>query len=107
MPIKLYINPLTHPLRLPRDKKGRDQKSKMVHQMRASLTCFILFLLVLATSLISVQSRNTLIPEDQAREPHKIWQRKTRMNHGSHRGPKKHLVNPTAEHPFQAREFPV
>ncbi|KAG5059080.1 hypothetical protein JHK87_000109 [Glycine soja] len=80
------------------------------HQVRASLiTCFILFLLVLATtSFISVHSRNTLlIHEDQARELHKTWQRKTRINHGSHRGTKKHLVNPTIEHPFQAREFPL
>nr|KYP54433.1 hypothetical protein KK1_000621 [Cajanus cajan] len=72
--------------------------------LRASLTCFVLFLLVLATSFVSVHSRNTLIPEDQAREPHKTWQR---MNHGSHRGPKKHLLNPTPQHPFQARQFPL
>ncbi|KAG5007836.1 hypothetical protein JHK82_025765 [Glycine max] len=79
------------------------------HQVRASLTCFILFLLVLATtSFTSVHSRNTLlIHEGQAHELHKTWPRKTRMNHGSHRGAKKHLVNPTIDHPFQAREFPV
>ncbi|KAL2348856.1 hypothetical protein Fmac_002856 [Flemingia macrophylla] len=71
-------------------------------RVRALLTCFVLFLLVMATSFVSVHSRNTLMPEDQA---HKTWQR---MNHGSHRGPKKHLLNPSAQqHPFQARQFPV
>ncbi|KAK7309667.1 hypothetical protein RJT34_06582 [Clitoria ternatea] len=81
----------------------------MVQQVRASFTCFmLLFLLVFATSLVSVHSSNSVIPEDQAREPQQhSSHRKTWMNHGSHRGPKKHLVNPTAEHPFQAREFPV
>lgn len=89
----------------------------MVKQVRAaSLTCFVLFLLVIATSMISiVHSRNTVtVPqitvtrEDQAREPRKRWQKKTWMNHGSHRGPRKHLVNPTTEDAFQlAREFPV
>ncbi|KAK8472184.1 hypothetical protein PHAVU_002G133900 [Phaseolus vulgaris] len=74
----------------------------MVHQV----TCFILFLL-LATSLVSVHSRNTLTPEDHAQEQHKIWHRKTWMNHGSHRGPKKHLLNPTIQHPFQPRELPL
>ena len=86
----------------------------MVKQVRASLTCFILFLLVLATSSISVHSINTGITtarvslENQAREQHhQKWQRKTWMNHGSLRGPREHLVNPTVEHPLQAREFPV
>jgi hypothetical protein len=45
----------------------------------------------------------------RAREPRMSSKRKTWMNHGSHRGgPRKHLVNPTAEDSFQlAREFPV
>ncbi|CAL5188427.1 unnamed protein product [Lathyrus oleraceus] len=84
----------------------------MVKQARASLTCFVLFLLVIATSMISVvHSKNTVtVPtitvtiEDRV----KSRQRKTRMNHGSHRGLRKHLVKPTAEDPFQlVREFPV
>ncbi|KAK7252529.1 hypothetical protein RIF29_36531 [Crotalaria pallida] len=81
--------------------------------MRASLTRFILlFLLVIATtttSLVSVHSSSKVIKENQTRElmKHSWQQRKTWMNHGSHRGPRKHLVNPTAQNPFQAREFPV
>ncbi|KAF7829173.1 putative transmembrane protein [Senna tora] len=84
----------------------------MVQRMRASLTCFILFLFVLA-SLVSVHySTHTQIPEvvnegNQHRVSHQRWQRKSWMNHGSSRGTRKHLVNPTIEHPFQAREFPV
>ncbi|BAT99687.1 hypothetical protein VIGAN_10119100 [Vigna angularis var. angularis] len=74
----------------------------MVHQFRVSLTCFILFLLLLATSFLSVHSRNTLISEN-----HKILPRKRRFNHGSHRGPKKHLLNPTNQNLFQSREFPL
>lgn len=103
----LYINPS-----LPQDKKRYQQEqSKMVKQVRASLTCFVLFFLVIATSMISiVHSTNTVTVtrEDQARKPRKRWQKKTWMNHGSHRGPRKHLVNPTTENVFQlAREFPV
>ncbi|GAU49034.1 hypothetical protein TSUD_236910 [Trifolium subterraneum] len=89
----------------------------MVKQVRTLLTCFVLFLLIIATSLISiVHSRNTVtVPmikvtrEDRGREPRTNWKRKTWMNHGSHRGgPRKHLVNPTGEDSFQlAREFPV
>ncbi|CAL0311790.1 unnamed protein product [Lupinus luteus] len=87
----------------------------MVQQVKASLTCFIiLFLLVIATtSLVSVHSSNTeihtskVVKENQAQEMKYTWQRKTWMNHGSHRGPGKHLVNPTAQNPFQALEFPV
>ncbi|KAI4314534.1 hypothetical protein L6164_027432 [Bauhinia variegata] len=74
-------------------------------QLRASLTFFILFLSVLA-SLISVHSSNTGMPA-VTWESHQKWQRKTWMNHGSSRGSRKHLLNPTAERPFQAREFPV
>jgi hypothetical protein len=97
-----------------RQEKAQQHKSKMV---RTSLTYFVLFLLVIATSLISiVHSRNIVtVPmvkvtrEDRAREPRMSSKRKTWMNHGSHRGgPRKHLVNPKAEDSFQlAREFPV
>ncbi|KAJ7953384.1 putative Transmembrane protein [Quillaja saponaria] len=78
-------------------------------QLRASPTCFILFLFILTSSLISVHSSNHGVPavaqENQVSESHQ--QRKTWMNHGSFRGPRKKLVNPTMELPFQAREFPV
>jgi hypothetical protein len=100
-----------------RQEKAQQHKSKMVKQVRTSPTCFILFLLVISTSLISiVHSRNIVtVPmikvtrEDRAREPRTSSKRKSWMNHGSHRGgPRKHLVNPTAEDSFQlARELPV
>ena len=34
-------------------------------------------------------------------------QRMAWMNHGSSRGPRKHLVNPTVQHPLQTRELPL
>ncbi|KAL9451010.1 hypothetical protein AB3S75_012707 [Citrus x aurantiifolia] len=38
-----------------------------------------------------------------------VWQHKPQMNHGSFRGPRKHLVDPTAaeEHPFEVPKLPV
>lgn len=81
--------------------------------VKASLTCFVLFLLVIATSMISiVHSKNTVtVPTITVTRDGQVksWQRKTWMNHGSHRGgSRKHLVKPTAEDPLQlAREFPV
>lgn len=38
-------------------------------------------------------------------ESHGKWERKTWMNHGSSRGPRKHLVNPTLHHAFQANQL--
>ncbi|PIN20135.1 hypothetical protein CDL12_07175 [Handroanthus impetiginosus] len=35
------------------------------------------------------------------------WQRKPWMNHGSFRGPRDRLVNPTVEHPFQVPKLPL
>ncbi|WJX56250.1 hypothetical protein P8452_41923 [Trifolium repens] len=78
--------------------------------VRTSLTYFVLFLLVIATSLISiVHSRNIVtVPmikvtsEDRAHGLRTSSKRKSWMNHGSHRGgPRKHLVNPTGEDSFQ------
>ncbi|KAE9596903.1 hypothetical protein Lal_00007250 [Lupinus albus] len=87
----------------------------MQQQVRASFTCFIIlfFLLIATTFLVPVHSSNTeiytskVINENQAQELQHRWQRKTWMNHGSHRGHRKHLVNLTAKNPFQALEFPV
>lgn len=72
--------------------KQQQQKSKMVQRVSLTVTCFILFLLVIVTTSLITFS----------------WERKTWMNHGSHRGHRKHLVNPTTEDPFHLlREFPV
>ncbi|KAL5724703.1 hypothetical protein ACHQM5_007929 [Ranunculus cassubicifolius] len=35
------------------------------------------------------------------KEDHRAWQRKPWMNHGSFRGHRKHLINPTQDHHFQ------
>ena len=98
------ITPLSHQNKI----RKASSKSKMVKQLRASLTCFSLLLLFVLTSLLSVHSSETVVPaEADARELHQRWQKKTYMNHGSFRGARKRLVNPTVELPFQARQFPV
>ncbi|KAK4252693.1 hypothetical protein QN277_014437 [Acacia crassicarpa] len=78
----------------------------MAQQVGASsLTCLlVLFLLASASSVTAV---GTARGNHASESGHRRWQRKTWMNHGSSRGPKKQLVNPTLENPFQAREFPV
>lgn len=44
---------------------------------------------------------------NHAEESHQMPQRKQRVNHGSFRGPRKHLVNPAVEHPLQLPKLPV
>lgn len=52
-----------------------------------------------------------ILQEDKVRglQGMQAWDRKTWMNHGSFRSPRKHLVNPTAtaQLPFQAGQLPV
>ncbi|GLT58466.1 hypothetical protein SLA2020_313560 [Shorea laevis] len=50
---------------------------------------------------------NALSGENHGGKSHQMWKRKVRMNHGSFRGPHKHLVNPTLQHPFQVPKLPV
>lgn len=81
----------------------------MVQLMRALSAAFILSLLL---SFITL-SNSSAIEVGAVDHLHHVkgtpssWQRKLWMNHGSFRGPRKHLVNPTVQHPFQARDFPV
>jgi hypothetical protein len=80
-------------------------------QFRALSAAFILSLLSF-TTLITLSNSSSMevgaVPAgNHDKELQGTWQRKLWMNHGSFRGPRKHLLNPTVQHPFQAREFPV
>ncbi|KAM4073204.1 hypothetical protein ACB094_10G000300 [Castanea mollissima] len=85
----------------------------MVQLMRALSATFILLLLLLLRLSFIPLSNSSVIEVGAVDHPHHVkgtsssWRRKLRINHGSFRGPRKHLVNPTVQHPFQARDFPV
>ncbi|KAK9275690.1 hypothetical protein L1049_022957 [Liquidambar formosana] len=79
-------------------------------QLRALFTSLALFLFLFTSSMLihSASSRvHVVLEEKHVPEMHRAWQRKPWMNHGSFRGPRKHLVNPTVEDRFQVRELPV
>ncbi|XAR70698.1 hypothetical protein NMG60_11027648 [Bertholletia excelsa] len=78
-------------------------------QMRTSLTALSLLFFLLFSSAILVHSGPAAAgvdAETQAGESD-VWQRKLWMNHGSFRGPRKHLINPTTEHPLEVPELPI
>uniref|UniRef100_A0A7N2N1B2 Transmembrane protein n=1 Tax=Quercus lobata TaxID=97700 RepID=A0A7N2N1B2_QUELO len=83
----------------------------MVQLMRALSTAFILSLLLLLSFITLSNSSATEVGAvdhlHHVKGTPSSWQGKLWMNHGSFRGPRKHLVNPTVQHPFQARDFPV
>ncbi|KAJ4837276.1 hypothetical protein Tsubulata_017333 [Turnera subulata] len=80
----------------------------MAQAEKAKLTSFVLFFLVFTSSIaihsVASEARGVAAKINQAAQSHKTWKR---MNHGSFRGPRKHLVNPTAEHLFQVPRLPV
>ncbi|CAL8155614.1 unnamed protein product [Prunus armeniaca] len=91
-------------------------------QLRAlNRIVFMLLLVIFASSSVWINSASAsaamekravrIVQEDKVRglQGTQAWERKTWMNHGSFRGPRKHLVNPTAtaQFPFQASQLPV
>ncbi|KAH7836245.1 hypothetical protein Vadar_033947 [Vaccinium darrowii] len=74
-------------------------------QLRTFFTsvALLLFLLLSSVFLHSASAAGNHAGRGDARESHRTWQRKPWMNHGSFRGPRKQLINPTAEHLFQVR----
>ncbi|KAL6279465.1 hypothetical protein ACE6H2_016346 [Prunus campanulata] len=91
-------------------------------QLRALNRIVLMLLLVIfASSSVWINSASAsaameeravrIEQEDKVRglQGMQAWRRKTRMNHGSFRSPRKHLVNPTAtsQLPFQASQLPV
>ncbi|KAB1226364.1 hypothetical protein CJ030_MR1G020581 [Morella rubra] len=79
-------------------------------ELRALSASFILFLLGF-TTLILIHSAaievGAVVEGNDVRVLQGTWERKLWMNHGSRRGHRKQLVNPTVQRPFQAREFSV
>ncbi|KAI6701808.1 hypothetical protein NL676_010944 [Syzygium grande] len=63
------------------------------------------FLLIFIASISSLPA--TIAGKEQAETPRGMWQKQPWMNHGSDRGPRKHLVDPTAYRPFQVPKLPV
>ncbi|KAG5249068.1 hypothetical protein OIU76_004265 [Salix suchowensis] len=66
-------------------------------RFKAILASLVLLILVF-TSIHSAAGKN------DASDSFRSWRR---INHGGARGPRKHLVNPTVEHPFEVSELPV
>ncbi|PON94749.1 hypothetical protein TorRG33x02_095320 [Trema orientale] len=84
--------------------------------MRAlvTTTSFAVFLVLLFTSsnLTQLAAYRSLVgsaekDKGQVGPENSGEQRMTWMNHGSSRGPRKNLVNPTVQRPFQVRELPL
>ncbi|KAI7988900.1 hypothetical protein LOK49_LG13G01955 [Camellia lanceoleosa] len=77
----------------------------------AQLKIFALLLFIFLSSVLLLSSAAAAAEaheERQGQELSRTWQRKLWMNHGSFRGPRKHLVNLTVDqHPFQVRELRV
>ncbi|KAJ9135064.1 hypothetical protein P3X46_032285 [Hevea brasiliensis] len=74
-------------------------------QVKAIFTVFVLCCFLVFTSAIRIHSGPVVAGRNQAKQSHQItWQR---MNHGSFRGPRKHIVNPSIKHPFQVPQMPV
>ncbi|KAF9689605.1 hypothetical protein SADUNF_Sadunf01G0109700 [Salix dunnii] len=66
--------------------------------VKAMLESLLLFLLLL-TSSVSVHSvAGEAARKNNVAKSYRSWRR---INHGSARGPPKHLVNPTVEHTFE------
>ncbi|MCE3049693.1 hypothetical protein HAX54_045542 [Datura stramonium] len=47
------------------------------------------------------------LDKSHVQEMHQRWQWRSWMNHGSFRGPRKYLVNPTVKHPFDVPKLLV
>ncbi|OMO93481.1 hypothetical protein COLO4_16914 [Corchorus olitorius] len=84
----------------------------MVH-FKALFTSLSLFLLIFASLTLATihpaAAATTGVAGAVAQDNHhhQTRQRKQRMNHGSFRGPRKHLLNPAVEHPLQLPKLPV
>ncbi|KAM3264023.1 hypothetical protein P3L10_001017 [Capsicum annuum] len=71
---------------------------------------FLLILLIFISFTCTVHSSTVVHRKRGIRHVdgvHQRWQKQPWMNHGSNRGPPKHLVNPTINHRFDIPELPV
>lgn len=76
-------------------------------QLRGLSAIFFLFLLLGFTTLQTALSHSAGAEVAAVAEGKHVVMRELRMNHGSFRGPRKHLLNPTAQRPFEAQELPA
>ncbi|KAK8341566.1 hypothetical protein V6Z12_A08G175200 [Gossypium hirsutum] len=76
----------------------------MVHS-KTLFTSLLLFLLIFASSrMIGSATATADASLAHAAQSHQMRQR---MNHGSYRGPRKHLLNPAVDHPLQLPKLSV
>ncbi|KAG6791966.1 hypothetical protein NC652_001466 [Populus alba x Populus x berolinensis] len=93
---------LSTPLSFP-GQKGINQENTMV-LVKAMLKSLVLFLVLFASSVSVHSVAGEAVGKNNVAKSYRSWRR---INHGSARGPRKHLVNPTVEHPFEVPELPV
>ncbi|XVF52277.1 hypothetical protein PTKIN_Ptkin05aG0006500 [Pterospermum kingtungense] len=74
-------------------------------QVKALFTSLLLFLLIFASLTTTHPAAAAGVGAVKSHD--RMQQRKQRVNHGSFRGPRKHLLNPAVEHPLQLPELPV
>ncbi|MBA0584226.1 hypothetical protein Gorai_015050 [Gossypium raimondii] len=74
-------------------------------QLKTLFTSLLLFLLIFASSpRIGSATATADASLAHAAQSHQMRQR---MNHGSYRGPRKHLLNPAVDHPLQLPKLSV
>ncbi|XVF13709.1 hypothetical protein REPUB_Repub08aG0230800 [Reevesia pubescens] len=78
---------------------------------KALFTSLLLFILIFASlttiNPVSATGVGTVGEDNHATKSHQMQQGKQRVNHGSFRGPRKHLLNPAFEHLLQLPKLPV
>ncbi|KAJ7011078.1 hypothetical protein NC653_001498 [Populus alba x Populus x berolinensis] len=72
--------------------------------VKAMLKSLVLFLVLFASSVSVHSVAGEAVGKNNVAKSYRSWRR---INHGRARGPRKHLVNPTVEHPFEVPELPV
>ena len=120
--IKSTFHLLSFPIRTTRNREhyrklgreGKKKTQKMAHLITRSLTMsFIILLIVFTSSAVTRVSGeafgvgSNVVDRKIREESSEKRNKRTWMNHGSFRGPRKRLVNGAAERPFQAQELPL
>lgn len=94
-------------------KEKKKKKSEMGHlKLSSSTTTLLLVLLILTFLMFSADSTRTRVDYAMNREATGGNQavglhQRARINHGSYRGPRKHLVNPTVADVYTVPESSV
>jgi hypothetical protein len=94
--LSFFINPTL----LPKAEKHEPRNTMML--FKAILASLVLLFLLVFTSIHSVAG--DAAGKKSVPNSYRSWRR---INHGSARGPRKHLVDPTVEHPFEVSKLPA